>query len=499
MRARVRPVAALLALLMVLVGCSAGSTATVSGDEDTLAVGFTAEPENFDFTTSDGTAIPQALLYNVYENLVKVGPDGELEPLLAKSWSISADRTVYDFRLQPDARFSNGARFTAADVKFSIERVPTEWAISLKSKMDVVDRVEVIAPDHARVVLKQPSNAWLFDMASRVGAMFSRTGVSDLANNPIGTGPYTVAERRRGDSIVLRANPDYWGTQPGYRTVVLKYIADPTSLNNALLSNEIDVIAQIAAPDSVPQFEADERFRVIQGTTNGEVVLAYNNARPPLDDARVRRALTMAVDRQALLETAWAGRGELIGSMVPPTDPWYEDLSTAYPHDPSKARELLARAGVRDLSLRLRIANLPYATAAAQVVASDLAQIGVQVTIDPLDFPAVWLDEVFTKHDYDMSIVQHVEPYDIVTFGDPDFYWGYDSPRVQRLLAQADSGSLQARNDKMREAARVLAEDAAANWLFLFPNVIAAKSEVTGLVPNQVSESFDLTGIRAAR
>lgn len=495
MRGKFWPCATALALLAALPACSAGSTATVSKDESTLSVGFTAEPQNFDFTSTDGSAIPQALLYNVYEGLVKLDARGRIVPLLAKSWTISRDRTVYDFRLRPDARFSNGAKFTAQDVKFSVERVQRDWTISLKSKMDVVRRVQVVSPTHARIVLREPSNAWLFDMTSRVGAMFSRTGVADLANRPVGTGPYVVSERRRGDSIVLRRNPGYWGRMPGYRTVVLKYIDDPTALNNALLSNEIDVIPQIAAPDSVPQFEADNRFRVIQGTTNGEVVLAFNNARPPLDDVRVRRALTLAIDRRALLDTAWAGRGRLIGSMVPPTDPWYTDLAHAYPYDPKRAKALLDDAGVRDLSLRLRIANLPYAVSAAQVVASELAEVGVRVSIEPLDFPAVWLSQVFTDHDYDMSIVQHVEARDIVTFGQPDFYWGYDNPRVRRLLAEADSGPPGQHVAKMRAVAKAISDDAAANWLFLFPNIIAAKTKVTGLTPNQVSESFDLTGL----
>jgi peptide/nickel transport system substrate-binding protein len=487
-----------MALLLAVSGCAAGSTASVGDGPDTLAVGFSAEPANFDFTRTDGSAIPQALLYNVYEGLVKLDADGRIVPLLAESWTVSDDRLVYDFRLRDGVTFSNGAPFTAEDVKFSLERVVPEWGISLKSKMEVVDHVEVVGRLHARVVLKRPSNSWLYDLTSRVGAMFTPTGVDDLANDPVGTGPYDVASRRRGDSIVLRERPGYWGEQPAYSTVYLKYYQDPTALNNALLSNGIDVISAVAAPDSVPQFEADDRFNVIQGTTNGEVVLAYNNARPPLDDVRVRRALTLAVDREALLATAWAGRGKLIGSMVPPTDPWYEDLSTLYPYDPQRARALLREAGHPSLSLRLRVANLPYAISAAQVVASQLDQVGVQVSIEPLDFPAVWLQEVFTERDYDLSIVQHVEGRDITTFGDPDYYWGYDNPKVQELFEQADSGSPEEQVSKMREAARILAEDAAANWLFLYPNIIVAKKSVTGLVPNQVSESFDLTGVGRA-
>ncbi|WP_173141683.1 ABC transporter substrate-binding protein [Kibdelosporangium persicum] len=480
---------------MLVSACSAGSSVSVPADPDAISIGFAAEPANLDFTRTDGAAIPQALLYNVYEGLVKLDADGRVVPLLAREWTVSEDRRTYDFQLRPDVTFSNGQPFTAQDVKFSVERVKTAWTISLKSKMDVVDRVDVVGPLHARVVLKRPSNNWLFDMTTRVGAMFSPSGVADLANTPVGTGPYTFATRKRGDSIVLRANPSYWGRRPAYTTVYLKYYKDPTALNNALLSNGIDVISSITTPDSIGQFEADTRFTVLQGTTNAEVTLSFNNAKAPLNDKRVRQALTYAIDRKAVMATVSAGRGTQIGSMVPPTDPWYEDLSGVHPHDPARAKALLAEAGLRNISLRLRVANLPYAVSAAQVVASQLADVGVNVSIEPLDFPAVWLKQVFTDHDFDMSIVQHVEARDIVTFGNPKYYWGYDSPKVRELLTQADVGTPEKQVQAMKEIARTIADDAAADWLFLFPNVIAAKTKVTGLSRNQVSESFDLTGL----
>lgn len=497
MKVRVAAAALVLVAALIVAACSAGSTAFVSQGPDTLAVGFSAEPANLDFTRTDGAAIPQALLYNVYEGLVKLDANGDIVPLLAESWFVT-DGVTYDFTLRPGVKFSNGAPFTASDVEFSIDRVKTDWTISLKSEMDVVDHVEVVDPLRVRVVLKRPSNSWLFDMTTRVGAMFSPTGVADLADTAVGTGPYVVAQRRPGDSLVLRRNPDYWGTPPAYATVVLKYIKDPTALNNALLSNGIDVISQIAAGDSVPQFENDNRFEVLQGTTNSEVVLSFNGAEAPLNDVRVRQALTLAIDRSSVLATTWANHGTLIGSMVPPTDPWYEDLSNYYPYDPARARALLARAGQSNLSLRLRIPNLPYAVSAAQVIQSELANIGVRVTIEPLDFPAVWLQQVFTDHDFDLSIVAHVEARDITTFGDPGYYWGYDNPRVRQLLSDADSGTSQEQIADMREVARTITADAAADWLFLAPNIVVAKRNVTGLARNQISESFDLTGLGRA-
>ena len=487
------------ALAVTAAGCSSGSGGGSTSSGNTLAVGFVAEPANLDFTTTDGAAIPQALLVNVYEGLVKLDQDGNIVPLLARSWEVSPDRTTYTFHLQDNVTFTNGKKFTADDVVFSINRVKTDWKISLKSAMDVVANVEKKDDLTVLVTLSKPSNSWLYRMTTRVGAMFSRDGVSDLARTPVGTGPYKLESWRRGDSITLVRNEDYWGTKPKLDKVVLKYFKDATAMNNALLTGEIDVISTVQAPESIQQFSDASRYEVIEGTTTGEVVLSFNNSRAPLNDKRVRQAIRYAIDHKALLETAWAGRGQLIGSMVPPSDPWYEDLTGMYPHDPAKAKELLAQAGHDNLTLRLRIPNLPYAVASAQVVKSQLAEVGVTVEIEPLEFPARWLDVVFSQADYDMSIINHVEPRDITAvFGNPNYYLRYDNPQVRDLFAKADAGTEEEQVAAMKEAARIIAEDAAADFLFLFPNLMVARKGTTGLPKNVVSESFDLTVLSAA-
>lgn len=481
------------AATVAVAGCSAGS-GTGTSDTKSLSVGFVAEPANLDFTSTDGAAIPQALLVNVYEGLVKLDQEGAIVPLLAKSWKVSDDRKSYTFELVDNATFTSGEKFTADDVVFSINRVKTDWKVSLKSKMDVVEKVEKTGDHTVVVTLTKPSNSWLYSMATRVGAMFSKTGVADLPNKPIGTGPYTLDEWKRGDSITFSANADYWGTKPKLDKVVLKYFKDATAMNNALLSGGIDVISAVNAPESLGQFSDTAKYQIIEGTTTGEVVLSLNNSKAPFNDKRVRQAIRHAINHKDLLETAWAGRGQLIGSMVPPSDPWYEDLTNLYPYDPAKAQDLLRQAGVSNLTLRFRIANLPYANAAAQVVKSQLAQVGVTANIEPMEFPARWLDLVFKQADYDMSIVNHVEPRDIVTvFGNKDYYPRYNNPAVQTLFAEADAGTEEEQVSKMKEAARIISEDAASDFLFLFPNLVVATKGVQGLPKNLVSESFDLT------
>ncbi len=495
-------VLATLGVAVAISGCSAGSDATKpkkgAGSDSKLSIGFIAEPANLDFTKTNGAAIPQALLVNIYEGLVKLDENGTVQPLLAKSWTLSPDRTTYDFKLQEGATFSNGEKFTADDVKFSIERVQRDWTVSLKAYMDVVKGVDVVSPTEVKVNLKSPSNNWLFEMTTRIGAMFSPKGVGALANTAIGTGPYKLQKWSRGDSIVLVRNGKYWGTKPAIGTVTLKYFKDPTAMNNALLTGGINVISTLQTPDTLKQFTGDDRYEVIEGTTNGEVVLSFNNAKAPLNDKRVRQAISYAIDRKAVMDTAWGGHGKLIGSMVPPTDPWYEDLSNTYPYDPAKAKALLTAAGHPKLDVAFRIPNLPYAVSIAQVVKSQLAQVGVNAKIDVLEFPDRWLDLVFTKYNYDMSVINHVEPRDIQTFGDPKYYWQYDNKRVQGLLASGDKGTEQQQEADYRQVARTLADDAAADWLFLFPNIMVADKGIGGLPKNAVTEQFDLTTLTPA-
>jgi peptide/nickel transport system substrate-binding protein len=486
---------------MIVTSCSAGSS--TSGDtggstktqDQSLTIGLVAEPASLDFTKTDGAAIPQLLLDNVYDGLVKLDNDGKIVPDLATSWTVSPDRTTYTFDLVKGATFTNGAPFTADDAVFSINRVKTDWTISLKAGMDVVKEAKAVSPTQLQVTLSQPSNSWLYKMTTRIGAMFSRTGVDALATAPVGTGAYTFGTWKRGDSITLTRNDAFFGTKPFFKNVTFKYFKDPTALNNALLTGSINVIGTVQAPESLAQFTGNDKYQVIEGTTNGEVVLSFNNSRAPLGDLRVRQAVRYAIDHKALLDTCWAGRGKLIGSMVPPTDPWYEDLTGMYPHDVAKAKSLLQDAGKTGARLRLRLPTLPYATSCGQVVKSQLEQAGFTVDIDQLEFPAAWLTTVFTNADYDMSIVAHVEPRDMGAVFNPTYYTRYDDPTFAKYLAEADQGSEAEQVDLMKKAARRLSENAAADWLFLLPNLVVADKDITGLPVNAISESLDVTGL----
>ena len=507
MEGRIITAAIAAVALLSTAGCGAGAGSTNGGGGDEtkggsnseqLSVGFVAAPPSLDFTQDDGAAIPQALLVNVYEGLVELDENGEIVPALAKDWTTEKNGTVYNFELVENAEFSNGKPFTAQDAVFSINRVKTDWKLAVASAMDVVKKAEAVDDHTLRVTLKTPSNMWLNRMTTRIGAMFPEGDVDKLATEPVGTGPYQVADWKPGNAMTLERRDAYWGEDPDVDKVVLRYFDNPSSMNNALKSGSIDVISTVQTPESLEQFEKDDRFTITEGTTNGEVVLALNNDAKPLDDKRVRQAIRHAIDHKELIEGAWAGYGTEIGSMVPPTDPWYEDLTGLYPYDKQKAKQLLKQAGYSpgDLTLRMRIPTLPYAENAAQVVRSQLAEIGVDAKIDPLAFPDRWLEEVHTSADYDISIISHVEPWDLITWTDPEYYWKYDSKKFRNLIAEADQAPTQKEFvAKMSDAARVLSEDAAADFLFLLPNLMVTTKDVEGLPTNVVSEAFDVTAI----
>ncbi len=460
-----------------------------------LSVGATLEPPTLDPTRSDAASIPQLLLYNVYETLVKMDSEGNIKPLLAQRWDVSSDRTTYTFTLQQGAKFASGRPVNADAVVAAIQRMRFSISSTITSQMAPITSVKAKDASTVVVTLSQPSNAWLYSMTSTAG-MIVDPAITDMATKPMGSGPFEFSSWTKGDSITLVKNANYWGTPGRFDDVVFRYYVDPNAMIAAMLSGDLDIISNLQAPQSLSQFDDTAKYTIIDGTTTAEVVMGFNHSNPSLALLKVRQAICYAIDRKALLDTVWAGKGQLIGSQAAPTEPYYEDLSNTYPFDPEKAKALLTEAGVTDLSLRLRVPITKYATDSATFVQSQLKDVGITVEIEQLDFSR-WLTEVFTNGDYDMTIVAHVEPRDLVKWANPKYYWHYDNLELQRLVKEADEGSLDDYVRLMKQAARLLADDAAADWLFLLPNLVVTTSEVTGVGKNATSLSFDLTTIAA--
>jgi len=488
-----------LVLTLILAACTPAAAPTTSVAKRTLTVGATLEPASMDPWHNTAASIPQVLLYNVYETLVKVDSTGGIKPLLAQAWEVSPDRTTYTFHLNPAAKFASGAPVDAAAVVANINRLKTDAKITetLRAQLAVVAGAEATGTDQVQINLTRPSLMWLYDMSSTLGMILDPAFTGDLATASAGSGPYAVKTHTQGESVVLTNNTKYWGNPARFDEVTFRYSTDPNPQVASMLSGDLDVISNLQSPDALSQFADASQFTTTTGTTNGEVVLGLNHDNKALAKLEVRQALTMAINRRDLIDTVWNGQGTLIGSMAVPTDPWYEDLSGTNPYDPAKAKALLKDAGYapNTLSLRLRVPVVPYAVKSAQFVASQLRDIGVKVTVEELDFSR-WLDEVFTKGDYDMTIVAHVEARDLGKFANPKYYWHYNDPKFAQLYTAADEATSEEQGDElMKQATKYLADQAAAIWLFALPNLVITKSTITGVAQNATTLSFDLTTI----
>jgi peptide/nickel transport system substrate-binding protein len=479
------PIATMLS--WTVVATTASATTVPEGDPDASVVaGFVIEPTNLDILHQAGAALDQLLLGNIYETLVKTTPDGETSPGLAEL-EISEDRLTYTLTLQGEVTFHDGDPLTASDVVWTLDQLRGEGGFEAP-RLASVDTVEATDDSTVVITLSEPDNDLAFHLGQRAGAVLNE-GATGLENSANGTGPFTLGEWNQGTSITLVRNDDYWGEPATISEITFQYFTDPSAAANALLDGDIDLHVRIDT-DLVEQFEDNPDYVITNGPTNGEFTLGMNNADEVLSDQRVRQAITQAIDKQGLIDL-YRGYGTLIGAPVPPFEPWYEDLSNVYPFDPDAARALLEEAGYADgLELSFVAPNI-YPTYALDYVVSQLDDVGITVNLETVEFPT-WIDQVFVNHDYDLTVVLHVEPRDIGNYANPEYYWLYDSPEVQDLLAQAKaSPDAEEFVELRRQAARLIAEEAPAVWLLLYNDVTVARADVSGYPTFDANARFD--------
>jgi peptide/nickel transport system substrate-binding protein len=454
-----------LAAMLLGLGCAASALA-----HDGLVLGAQLEPPNLDPTSGAAAAIKEVTFPTVYEGLVKLGPGGVVAPLLATGWTVSPDGLTYRFQLRRGVRFHDGAPFDTTVVKFTLDRARGPASTnSQRARFKLIDRVEVVDPYTVDVHLSRRYGSLLELLGWGDAVMLSPASAADDATHPIGTGPFRFAAWRRGDSVTLARDPNYWGRPARLPLVTFKFIADPTAAMAALDAGDVDGFGGFPAPEAIKRLQADPRFTVKIGPSEAETIVALNNRRPPLNDVRVRRALSYAIDRRTIIDEAMFGYGQPIGSHYPPQDPGYVDLTGLYPHDPAKARALLAAAGYpHGFSTTLKLPPPSYARRTGEIVAAQLGEAGVRVNIQDVEW-AQWLAQVYGRRDFDMTIVAHVEPMDYDIYG-RDYYFGYANPRMKALLTQLDDTLDPAgRNAILGDIQRTIAGDAVNVFLFELP------------------------------
>ncbi|WP_261385988.1 ABC transporter substrate-binding protein [Tateyamaria omphalii] len=462
-----------------------------------ITVAIQLEPPHLDPTSAAAGAIDSVLYSNVFEGLTRFMGDGSVVPGLAESWEISDDGLTYTFTLQNGVTFHDGTTMDAEDVKFTFDRILAEdSANAQKALYAAISAVEVVNPQTVRMTLSEPNGNLLFNLAWGDAVIVAPESIETIKQQPIGTGPFKFDTWTQGDSIRISQYDGYWGDTPALTEATFKFISDPTAAFAAVMAEDIDAFIGFPAPENLPQFEADPRFQVLIGSTEGETILSTNNAVAPFDDLRVRQAVAHAIDRQAIIDGAMFGYGTPIGTHFAPHNPAYVDFAGGSAYDPEKARALLAEAGMADgFETTLHLPPPSYARRGGEIIAAQLAEVGIKAEIINVEW-AQWLETVFRGKNFGLTIVSHTEPMDIGIYANPDYYFQYDNPAFQELIATLNSTTdPDTRTNLMAKAQEMIANDAVNGYLFQLAQLAVAKAELQGLWTNMPTQATDLTGV----
>jgi len=479
---------------------AAGLTAPAFAQKTTATIGMRLEPPHLDPTAGAAAAIDEVVYQNVFEGLTRIDADGSVKPGLAESWSISDDGLTYTFQLRDGVTFHDGTGFDAEDVKFSFDRARADESTNAQKRIfEPIEAVTVVDPETVEITLSRPAGSFLFDLDWGDAVIVAAESADTNTTVPVGTGPFKFSRWVKGDSVQLERNEAYWGEPAALTGATFKFVGDPAASLAAMLAGDLDAYPNFPATENLPQFEADPRFAVVVGTSEGETILALNNREKPFADLKVRQAISHAIDRQAIIDGAMFGYGTPIGSHFAPHHPAYEDLTGTYPYDLEKARALLAEAGYPDgFEATMKLPPTTYARRSGEIIASDLAKIGITVEIIPVEW-AQWLEQVFKGHDFDMTIVSHTEPLDVDIYARDDYYFGYDNPEfdaiIDTLQSEADP---EARNALFRQAQEMIAADAVNGFLFQLPKAGVWNAKLKGLWSDAPIQANDLTDVHWA-
>src|SRR5919106_1649137 len=334
----------------------------------------------------------------IFSNLVKAKPGEIWDWQLDAAESIEqVDDTHIDFTLRKGIQFTNGfGELTAEDVKYSFERIADPKNQSpYRDDWAVLDHVEVKDPYNGTIVLKEPfAPLWTISLVRASGSILSRKAMESVGGKfttepPAGSGPYVLKEWQPKQKTILARNPDFYGPAPDFDEVHIYPIEDEKTAEIAFEAGELDytTISLSSLPDLQANLPANAR--ISERPSMSYVWLGMNVDNPALQDIRVRQAIQKAVDVDAVLEAAYFGVAERATGIIAPGMPGHRDIEPPG-RDVEGALALLEEAGVSDLALTLDILNKTERTSAAQVIQANLAEVGIDVTIQTHDSGTFW-------------------------------------------------------------------------------------------------------------
>ncbi len=427
--------AAALTAGLALTGCGGSKTSdttenTAGAESETAAevkgvdvdtTGYLVAALNADIQTADvqKTSKDYEVPFNIFDRLVDVEVDADgnskIVPSLAENWDISDDGLEYTFHLRQGVKFHNGNDFTAEDVAYTFHRmltvesgVNTEFIDQIKGadellagETDTLEGVEVVDDYTIKVTLKEPFAGFLASISSPGVSIYDSEATEAAGDQfgmdpavTVGTGPFEFSSWSFNNQLVLTRNEDYWKGASKLPGVVIKIIPDTETQSMMFESGELDILDLDYAADSVDRFTETYPDQIVQGPRVGIVYFTMNFNKEPFQDVRVRKAVQMSIDRQAILDALYGGRGQVEQGIFPHGLIGFNPNQEEIKYDPEAAKALLAEAGYADgfdMEIAADSSASDTMTMALEIVSDQLAEVGIRAEIKNYD-ESTWLE-----------------------------------------------------------------------------------------------------------
>ena len=427
-------------------------------------------------------------LFNIFEGLVKPNSDGEMIPAVAEKYTLSEDGTTYTFTLREGVKFHNGQTVTAEDVVYSINRcaaVPEGQEKPLVAAFSAVKSVEALDEKTVAVTIAQRD----LEFISYMTAAIIPADYENQDTAPVGTGPFKFVSRTPQQDFVMERFEDYWGAPAWLDKVTYKICENADALVMNLNGGSIDLCAHLT---SAQASQLNQSFQVLEGTMNLVQAIYLNNQAKPFDNQLVRQALCYAIDRQGIMDMVADGHGTAVGSSIYPafTKYFLPELVDKYPHDVAKAKELLAQAGYPDgFDMTISVPNnyQPHMDT-AEVVAEQLREAGINVTIQPVEW-STWLDTIYNGRQFQATVVgvdaANMTARAMLERFTSDYgknFINYNNPAYDALFQQAINAQDEAeQTDLYKQMETMLADTAANVYIQDLCDLVAMRQDLGGL------------------
>lgn len=432
----------IMMLILSLTACNkepAGNNKELESELDVLHVGYQVDPEGLD-PHRTAAASTFSITNNIYDTLVDANEKWEINPRLAKSWKISEDGMEILFELRDDVKFHDGKELTSMDVKYSFERLKDKN--SPKSRdYENISNIEIIDDYNIKFITETLDVELIKNFAYPWTAIVPVGEDEYLKTTPIGTGAYKLNSWIPQSSIVLERNDDYYDEKANIKTIKLELIPDATSMMAALQVGKLDIIPLTG--NQVKMIEDNDEYNIIGKPMNAVQIMSLNTQNKILSSKKVRQAISMAINKDEVIEASMFGYGDKIGSHLPTTSPDYYDTNDIVKYDPEMAKKLLKEAGYEqgfDIKLSLP-KNYQMHVDAGQIIADHLSKIGINVSIELIEW-GTWVSDVYGSKNFEMTIVGHTGRLDSYAFlsrykSNSDDYISLTTGEVDDLLENA--------------------------------------------------------------